>query len=193
MDPLGATPLHIAAEAGDKREVALLIASGAAVDSSNYRGYTPLHIAAGMAASECVAVLLTVGANAAALTVFGHTPLHRVAHGLVGDADTRVEIIDRLLDAGCPLNAVDTAGRTSLWYAASTGTTPWTPEQQNARFRVLQHLLLRGADPSIAARGSQGRPIDAARGLHQAKKHRHEWVQGAALLEDHELRSPASW
>jgi cytohesin len=186
MDPLGETPLHIAAEAGDRREVARLIAAGAAVDAGNYRRYTPLHVAAGMAASEVVAVLLTAGANAGARTVFGDTPLHRVAHGLVGAADARVEIIDRLLDAGCPINAVDTAGRTALWYAAGTGVTPWTPEQQTARFRVLQHLLDRGADPSIAARGTQGRPIDAARGLHQAKKYRHEWAQGAALLEDHE-------
>jgi hypothetical protein len=93
--------------------------------------------------------------------------------------------IDRLLDAGCLIDAVDTAGRTALWYATGTGTMPWTPDQQATRFRVLQHLLDRGADPSIAARGAQGRPIDAARGLHQAKKYRHEWAQGAALLEDH--------
>jgi ankyrin repeat protein len=186
MDPLGESPLHIAAEAGDRREVARLIAAGAAVDAGNYRRYTPLHVAAGMAASEVVAVLLTAGANAGALTVLRDTPLHRVAHGLVGAADARVKIIDRLLDAGCPLNAVDTAGRTALWFAAGTGTTPWTPEQQTTRFRVLRHLLDRGADPSIAARGTQGRPIDAARGLHQAQKDRHEWAQGAALLEDHE-------
>jgi hypothetical protein len=106
-----------------------------------------------------------------------------VAHGLVGAADARVEIVDRLLDAGCPLNAVDSAGRTALSFAAATGTTPWTPEQQATRFRVLQHLLERGADASIAAGGKQGRPIDGARGLHQVKKYRIEWTEGAALLE----------
>ncbi|WP_433605698.1 ankyrin repeat domain-containing protein [Dactylosporangium sp. CA-139114] len=185
MNKLREDPLHIAAQAGDAQKVARLIAEGAVVDAGNIHMYTPLHIAAGMAASEVVAMLLDAGADVGALTVFQDTPLHRVAHGLVGAADARLEIIDRLLDAGCPLNAVDTAGRTALWYAAGTGTTPWTPEQQTTRFRVLQHLLDRGADPSIAARGKQGRPIDAARGLHQLKKYRIEWAEGAALLEQH--------
>ncbi|MET7396841.1 ankyrin repeat domain-containing protein [Dactylosporangium sp. NPDC005572] len=185
MDKPREGPLHNAAQAGDAQQVARLIAEGVVVDAGDFRMYTPLHIAAGMAAAEVVAMLLDAGADAGALTVFQDTPLHRVAHGLVGAADARLEIIDRLLDAGCPLNAVDTAGRTALWYAAGTGTTPWTPEQQITRFRVLQHLLDRGADPSIAARGKQGRPIDAARGLHQMKKYRIEWAEGVVLLEQH--------
>jgi ankyrin repeat protein len=183
VNELRESPLHVAAQEGDAQTAARLIAEGAAVDARNIRMYTPLHVAAGMGASEVVAILLDAGADAAALTVFQDTPLHRVAHGLVGAADARVEIIDRLLDAGCPLNAVDTAGRTALHLAAGTGTTPWTPEQQSTRFRVLEHLLQRGADPRIAAGGTLGRPIDAARGLHQVKKYRIEWVEGAALLE----------
>ena len=132
-----------------------------------------------MAASEVVAMLLTAGANAAALTVFGDTPLHRVAHGLVGAADARAEIIDRLLDAGCPLNAVDTAGRTALWYAAGTGTTPWTPDQQATRFHVLQHLLDRGADPS---RGGVG-PAYGLFPLHRVDG-RWRWEGDGAELTD---------
>lgn len=185
MNALREGPLHIAAQAGDAQEVARLIAEGAVVDAGNFRLYTPLHIAAGLGKSEVVAILLDAGANAGALTVFQDTPLHQAAHGLAGAADACVEIIDWLLDAGCPLNAVDTAGRTALWFAAGTGTTPWTPEQQATRFRVLQHLLELGADPSIAAGGKQGRPIDAARGLHQMKKYRIEWAEGAALLEQY--------
>ncbi|GIH21583.1 ankyrin repeat domain-containing protein [Rugosimonospora africana] len=185
MDALGEGPLHTAAQAGDARKVARLITEGNVVDARNFRMYTPLHIAAGMGASEVVAALMAAGADAGALTTFQITPLHEVARGRVGTGDARAEIVDRLLEAGCPLNAVDSTGRTALWYAASTGTTPWSPEQQATRFRVLQHLLNRGADPSIAARGKQGRPIDAARGLHQAKKYRIEWAEGAALLEQH--------
>ncbi|WP_406037404.1 ankyrin repeat domain-containing protein [Micromonospora sp. NBC_00898] len=186
MDALREGPLHIAASAGDVQEVARLVAAGAVVDAGNYRMYTPLHIAAGMAASEVVAVLLATGADAGALSTFKTTPLHEVARSGVGAAaDAPLEIIDRLLAAGCPINAVDSTGRTALWYTAATGTAPWPAEQQAARCRVLQRLLDRGADPSIAARGTQGRPIDAARGLHQAKKYRIEWAQGAALLEDH--------
>ncbi|MGI5238715.1 ankyrin repeat domain-containing protein [Dactylosporangium sp. CA-139066] len=185
MDALREGPLHVAAQAGDAQKAARLIAEGAVVDARNYRMYTPLHIAAGMGASDVVEALLAAGADAGALTTFQGTPLHEVAHGRVGHGDARVEIIDRLLEAGCPLNAVDSTGRTALWYAAATGTTPWSPEQQATCFRVLQHLLSRGADPSIAARGMQGRPIDAARGLHQAKKYRITWAEGAALLEQH--------
>jgi ankyrin repeat protein len=179
------SPLHIAAQAGDVQKVARLIAERAAVEARSVRSYTPLHVAAGMGESEVVSMLLDAGADAAALTVFQETPLHRVAHGLVGTADARVEIIDRLLDAGCPLNAVDTAGRTALYFAAATGTTPWTPEQQSTRFGVLKHLLERGADPGIAAGGKLGQPIDAARGLHQVKRHRIAWVEGAALLDQY--------
>ena len=69
---------------------------------------------------------------------------------------------------------------------AATGTAPWSAEQQAVRARVLQRLLDLGADPTIAANGMQGRPIDAARGLHQAKKCRIEWTEGAALLDDHD-------
>ncbi|MEV4517211.1 ankyrin repeat domain-containing protein [Dactylosporangium sp. NPDC049525] len=186
MDALREGPLHVAAQAGDGPEVARLIAAGAVVDAGNYRRYTPLHVAAGMAAAEAVAVLLAAGADAGALTTCNTTPLHEVARGGVGAAADAVEVIDRLLAAGCPLNAVDNVGRTALWYAAATGTTPWPAEQQTARCRVLQHLLDRGADHRIAARGTQGRPVDAARGLHQAKKYRIEWAQGAALLEAHD-------
>jgi hypothetical protein len=48
MDALRDGPLHHAAQAGDVRRVARLLAEGAAVDARNYRMYTPLHVAAGM-------------------------------------------------------------------------------------------------------------------------------------------------
>nr|WP_296077098.1 ankyrin repeat domain-containing protein [uncultured Actinoplanes sp.] len=184
MDALREGPLHAAARAGHGQEVARLVAAGAVVDAGNYRSYTPLHIAAGMAASEVVAVLLAAGANAAVLSTFKTTPLHEVAHGRVGAANIRLEIIDMLVAAGCPINAVDSSGRTALWYAAATGTAP----SPTGHRRVLQHLLDRGADPDVAACGLLGRPIDAARGLHQAKKHRIEWAEGIALLQNHDNR-----
>jgi ankyrin repeat protein len=186
MDVLREGPLHIAAQAGDAQKVARLVAEGAVVDAGNYRRYTPLHLAAGIAASEVVAVLLAAGADAAALSTFKTTPLHQAARGGArATVDARVEVIDRLLAAGCSLDAVDSTGRTALWYAAATGTAPWPAEQQAARYHVLLHLLDRGADPGIQARGTQGRPIDAARGLHQPRKYRIEWADGVALLDSH--------
>ncbi|GAA3944206.1 hypothetical protein Aau02nite_00250 [Amorphoplanes auranticolor] len=162
------------------------MAAGAVVDAGNYRRYTPLHLAAGIAASDVVVILVAAGADAMALSAFRTTPLHEVARGVVGSAEARLAIIERLLAAGCPINAVDSSGRTALWYSAATGTAPWSAEQQAVRARVLQRLLDLGADPTIAANGMQGRPIDAARGLHQAEKYRIEWNEGAALLEDHD-------
>ena len=173
----------MAAKAGDGPEVARLLAAGAVVDADDYRRYTPLHLAAGMAAAEVVEMLLAAGAGAMARSTFKTTPLHEVAHGVVGSVDARLVIIDRLLAANCSINAVDNAGRTALWYAAATGTAPWSAEQLAVRGRVLRRLLDRGADPSIAASGLQGRPLDAAQGLHQARKYRIVWAQGAALLE----------
>jgi ankyrin repeat protein len=179
----GESQLHAAARAGNEREVARLIAAGAVVDAGEFRGRTPLHLAAGIAASEVVAMLLAAGADPTALSTFKTTPLHEMARGVVGAADARLGIIDRLLAAGCPINAVDSVGRTALWYAAATGTTPWSAEQLTVRGHVLQRLLDRGADPTIAANGLQGRPIDAARGLHQSRKFRVVWDAGVALLE----------
>jgi ankyrin repeat protein len=179
----GESRLHAAAQAGNEREVARLIAAGAVVDAGDYRSRTPLHLAAGIAASEVVAMLLAAGADPTALSTFKTTPLHEVAHGVVGAVDARLDIIDRLLAARCPINAVDSAGRTALWYAAATGTTPWSAEQGTIRGHVLQHLLDRGADPTITANGPQGRPIDAAQGLHQSRRFRVVWAEGVALLE----------
>jgi hypothetical protein len=56
--------------------------------------------------------------------------------------------------------------------------------EEAARYRVLQHLLECGADAGIAARGSLGRPVEAARGLHQPKQYRIVWAEAAALLDD---------
>jgi len=185
VDAVRGSPLHVAAEARDRQEVARLLATGAAVDACNYRKYTPLHMAAGVGAAEVVAVLLAAGADASALTTFQTTPLHvAAAGGGRAPAAARLDIIDRLLAAGCPIDAVDSTGRTALWYAAATGTTPLPAEEQAIRYRVLQRLLDRGADPTIAAAGEQGRPIDAARGLHQSKRYRIVWAQAEALLDN---------
>jgi hypothetical protein len=130
-------------------------------------------------------LLLAAGADPAATTVFRTTPLHQVAAGGGGAPGAqRLVIIERPLAAGSPIDAVDSTGRTALWYAAATGSTERAAEEQATRLLVLQHLLDHGADSTIAAKGTQGRPADAAQGLHQAKKHRHPWPDAAALLQE---------
>ncbi len=159
MDALRRSPLHLAAEARDRQEVARLLAAGAAVDA-----------------------VLAAGADVTALTTFQTTPLDALASGGGrAPAAARLDIIDRLFAAGCPIDAVDSTGRTALWHAAATGTPPLPAGEQAIRHRVLQHLLDLGADPTIAAHGTQGRPIDAARGLHQSKKYPIVWAEAEAL------------
>ena len=184
VDDLLRTALHAAAETRNAGDVIRLLGDGNDVDPRDYCYYTPLHLAAGVGAAEVVALLLAAGADPAALTAFRTTPLHDAAAGggLAPVAD-RLAIIDRLLTAGSPIDAVDSSGRTALWYAAATGTTERAAEEQATRFRVLQLLLNRGADPTIAAAGTQGRAVDAAQGMHQAKKYRHAWPDAVALLQ----------
>jgi hypothetical protein len=186
MDPLLNTPLHIAAGTADRDEVARLVAAGAVVDAGNYRRFTPLHVASGLGLVDIVADLLSAGANPSARTTFETTPLHQAASGgALADAEARLGIVDRLLAAGCPIDAVDSAGRTALWFAAATGTAERPAEEHATRYLVLERLLARGADPAIAASGALGRPVDAAQGLHQPRKYRLEWTDAVELLRAH--------
>jgi ankyrin repeat protein len=183
-DALERTPLLMAAERGQVAIAELLLSAGANASDVDYRKFTPLHRAAGVGALELVEQLLAGGADACALNVFESTPLHEVAGG--GGRATvkkRIAIIERLLTAGAPLDARDTSGRTPLWLAAATTTVPLPPKVSKDRLAVLKFLLEKGADPTLAASGTQGTPIDAARGLHQQKKYRFVWPEAVALLE----------
>jgi ankyrin repeat protein len=183
-DPLRRTTLHFAAEARDHHEVARLLAGGVPVDSRDYRKNTPLHFAAGMGSAEVVTLLLEAGADPAARNTFGETPLHRLAAGGgSASAAARLDVVDRLLGAGCPIDALDSTDRTALWYAAATGTSESPPEVLSIRFLVLKGLIERGADPTITAKGTQGRPVDASKGLHQSKEYRRVWPEAVTLLE----------
>jgi ankyrin repeat protein len=72
-DPLGNTPLHLAALRGDPGIVALLLEKGAAVNATNQAGATPLLYGAHSAA--IVHALLNHGANPNIASVLGSTPL----------------------------------------------------------------------------------------------------------------------
>jgi ankyrin repeat protein len=54
-------------------------------------------------------------------------------------ARAAVDVVELLLDAGAPVDAVDNRGRTALMIAAELGHAP-----------VVEILLARGADGSIA-------------------------------------------
>jgi hypothetical protein len=183
-DPLRRSPLHFAAEALNHEEVANLLVAGAEVNAADYRDNTPLHVAVGLGAAQVVALLLDANADPRARSVFEETPLHRAAAGGgLAAAAARLTIVDLLLAAGCPIDAVNSSNRTALWFAAATGTTEPAAEELATRYLVLERLLERGADPTIAAAGTQGRPKDAGKRLHQSKKYRWVWPEAVALLE----------
>ena len=74
-DAFGITPLEIAAIAGHKEIVELLISEGADVNAKDKKGRTPLHWAATHGRKEIVELLIAKGADVNAKTEGGITPL----------------------------------------------------------------------------------------------------------------------
>ncbi|MBK9031676.1 MAG: ankyrin repeat domain-containing protein [Myxococcales bacterium] len=182
--------IHDDVAAGDLAALRTYLGAGGDVDARDYRRFTLLHRAAGVGQRELVALLLDRGADARALNTYAATPLHEVAGG--GGrrpAAARIAIVERLLAAGCPIDAQDSTGRTALWYAAATSTAAWPPDEARVRLAVLDALLARGADRTIAARGTQGTPLDAAHGRHQSKKYARAWPEAVAVLSRPARRS----
>jgi ankyrin repeat protein len=101
-----------------------------------------------------VELLVARGADAEAVDVFGSTAVHAVASGGGGASEAdQVRIVQHLLAAGAEVDAVESCGRSALWYAAARG-----------KAGVAAALLKAGADPARRARGEQGTPRDVAKG-----------------------------
>ncbi len=134
----GVGPLMVATMSHDHEAMQALLAHGAEVDLPNVFQMTPLMLAAGMSGTGR-------GAGGGAPAAPG------------GDLQARaIRTIDLLLDAGANVNAQvldsrthtaklmayvqgrDQEGRTALFAAAEGG-----------RDKVVKHLLIRGADPTI--------------------------------------------
>ena len=123
---------------GDFQIVRLLVSYGAKPDAY-------LHDAALKGHKDIVELLIERGAKIDGRNTSGGTALHDAALG--GHAD----VAGFLLDKGANVNARDTAnGATPLYHAASWG-----------RASVVELLLARGADRSIAAMNGQT-PLKAA-------------------------------
>ena len=140
------TPLHRAAEWGDRALVELLLRKGADIQSKDSFGWTPLHHAAGEAQKEVVELLVANGAEVSAKTDDGRTPLHAAAGG-GGTA-----VVEFLIAKGADINGKDNMGRTPLHEAAEHGCR-----------ETVELLIAKGAD--IRARDSDGdgkTPLDQA-------------------------------
>jgi ankyrin repeat protein len=95
---LGDTPLHIAAQDGQKEIAELLLANHAEVDAKDHLGFTPLMDAATWGHKDIVQLLLVHGADVNAKNKSGETPLWCANHGVKG-AHTDVADVLRLFGA----------------------------------------------------------------------------------------------
>jgi ankyrin repeat protein len=113
----GWTPLQWAAQEGNDRAVKSLIKAGAIVDALDNQGFSALMLAIGEGHDSTVRLLIANGANVnqKCKAHKNGTPLHHAC------AWNRLEIAKILISYGADINAVDSAGRTPLYFAVMYG------------------------------------------------------------------------
>lgn len=146
----GCTPLHRAARYGHKQVAKLLIAEGADVNAKDRRDRTPVDLAINQSRKETAKLLVSAS---------GDVSLHTAAY--IGD----LQRVQKFIDGGANLDAVDQKGQTALHYAAKAGQITiaklliangadvnagddWTPLQEAAygSRELVDLLLAKGAD-----------------------------------------------
>ena len=111
-DNRGMTPLHQAAQYGQRQVAEVLIAKGANVNETDTAGQIPLHIAAEFGAKFVPELLLANGANIRATDVAGNTPLHVAAYCL--QVSPKKDLLELLIAKGADVNTRNKAGQTPL-------------------------------------------------------------------------------
>lgn len=144
--------LRMAAAAGWRGGVQMLLAAGAAADEPDEEGNTPLLCAAHAGSADIVQMLLAAGANAHAANSKGKTALMYAAQ-----ADSPLAV-QALLAAGASGSARDARGYTAFMYAAESAAPevirlllPTAPEGEVNACSVYGWTLLSLAAMSNAA------------------------------------------
>ena len=105
----GTTPLMLAALFGQTQAAALLIDSGAEVNSTNAKGDTALHLAAFFAHPDTVKLLLAKGANRNAKNKMGATPITNVSGPWTPELEGIYKFFGGLLSIQLDLNRIQAA------------------------------------------------------------------------------------
>jgi uncharacterized protein len=171
------TPLITAASYGDAEVASVLIEAGAdleaisAPDSGGVPNGTALQHAAVFGMTEVVDVLIAAGAKihslemAAAAGDISGWPLHRFTRqsrlrALVFAADhQRLDVIDRLIEAGTPVNEPD----------AEWGRLPLHTAAGNGRPASVRRLLAHGADPNLRGPDDHRTPLEECQRHNQSR------------------------
>lgn len=166
--PAGRTALHLAADAGHKAMVELLLKGGANVNARDRIGRTPLFDAVDRGYLAVAQVLLANGADANAASNMKTTPLHQAV------SSGSKALIDLLLANQADLNAQPGQDSTPLMAAVTLarkqdivrlllekgadvqrktkqGSTALTLSIQQGSAEITELLLAHGADPNVIA------------------------------------------
>ena len=114
------TPLHKAANIGNRVMVQLLLDRGANPNKAEENGDTPLHKAAMNGHKAVAKLLLKRGAEVNRQDKYGSTPLLSAAHNSFMN---RTEMVKILLEGGAMPDITDGRGRTPLYVAHEFGRT----------------------------------------------------------------------
>jgi ankyrin repeat protein len=143
----GSTALSAAVAARQWTVMELLIGRGVEIDQRLAGGGTTLMAAAGRGDAESVGILLAHGAQADAADDHGMRALHAAAQFAFGGGDTQAarRVIERLLDAGAPIDARNADGQTALLILLGARAQPRSGADQKALLGLLGLLCERGA------------------------------------------------